>query len=271
MEFLKEADLAFESYTKDAKNERKNGIITTTLMIEGQEIIKSEIINELGSEKTGKEIGTYFTLLSGSVHKYVESEKNKISSAISILISELLNGIKPTPKNFLVVGLGNEKILSDSLGACTVNLLIPTSHLRENKTVYSALGYDLTTLKTGVIGQSGIDAISHIKGVLPLTGADVVFCVDSLLTFDKARLLKTIQISNTGILPGSARGQASQKITKSTISSPVFSIGVPTTIKQSQDSSELYTYFDIDLYVYELAKIIANGIEGAIKRFFGNT
>ena len=271
MEFLKEADLAVESYTRDQKKEQRNGIITTTLIVEGQEIIKTEIINEVGSEKTGKEIGTYLTVLTGNAHKYTESEKSKISNAITILISELLGEIKPVPTRFLVVGLGNEEILSDSLGACVVNQLTPSAHLRKNKRLYSSIGYDLTTLKPGVLGQSGISALSQIKGVLPLTEAEVVFCIDSLITFDKSRLLKTVQISNTGIMPGSGKGQGTKKIAKEALGVQVFSIGVPTTIKPSPKSGELYTYFDIDLYLNELSKIISNGILGAIKRFFSNT
>ena len=91
MKFTKDVDLATESYTRDEKNEKKTGIITTIIDICGSDAIKTEIINEIGERNTGKEIGTYLTLPLGEIYKYNDEEKERIKKAVGESIRILIN------------------------------------------------------------------------------------------------------------------------------------------------------------------------------------
>ena len=272
MKFTKDVDLATESYTRDENNEKRNGIITTIIDICGTEIIKTEIINEIGERNTGKEIGTYLTLPLGEVYKYNESEKKRITKSIGESLIFLLKEIHPTPKSFLVVGLGNKTLSADSLGCLVADELIPTRHLRNKYSLFNTLGYDLITLSPGVIGQSGIDACDYISCMLEKFKVDAVILVDSFMTLNEERLLKTVQISNTGILPGSAKNTSSQKICRATIGTTVLSIGVPTAISFKKRNSHhvLFTRSDVENHLLAIAKSIADGIMIAIKTCFSN-
>lgn len=272
MEFSKEADLALESYTRDEKNEIKNGIKTTTLFFDSHEVIRTEILNELGKEQTGKEIGTYLTLVTGDAYKYSEEEHESLSFVLSSCLSFLISTLKPTPRKFLVVGLGNNEIVADSLGARVISQLVPSAHLKEeNKELFNSFGYDLTLLEAGVTGQSGFDALTHIKAILSVVDVEAVILIDSLLTFDNQRLLKTIQTSNTGILPGSGGGKYTYEISKNTLSLPIISIGVPSTIKEKNLSKDtIYTTINSEISIEVLSKIIAKGINNVVKQYFSN-
>jgi spore protease len=272
MEFTKYVDLAVESYTRDEKSEKSNGIITTIENFCGTEIIKTEIINHLGEEKTGKEIGTYLTLPVGEVYKYSDEEKNRIKNSVGTAITYLINEIAPKSKSFLVVGLGNKSLCADSLGCLVTDELIPTRHLKKtNPSLLKKLGYDLIALTPGVLGQSGIDACEHIKSLLENFEVDLVIIIDSFMTLSKDRLLKTVQVSNTGVLPGSARDTTSQKINKKALGKSVISIGVPTAISlRTSDDNIKLTKTDVEYHVKALSKTIADGILIAIKKCFSN-
>ena len=270
MKFTKDVDLATESYTRDEKNEKKNGIITTIIDICGSDAIKTEIINEIGERNTGKEIGTYLTLPLGEIYKYNDEEKERIKKAVGDSIRILINEISPKPKSFLALGLGNKTICADSLGCLVAEELVPTRHLKDNASLYNMLGYDLITLSPGVLGQSGIDACDHLSCILEKFRVDLVILVDSFMTLNEERLLKTVQISNTGIFPGSARNTNAKKICKSTIGTSVITVGVPTAISLKKPNNVLFTRSDVENHIAPLSKVISGGIMIAIKDAFSN-
>ena len=283
MEFYQKSDLACESYVIDDKNNEKNGIISSLDTFFGYDLIKTEIVSERGKEITGKEIGKYLTLYVGKTHKYKESERDKISQALSKAIREILFDFKLSRPTTLVVGLGNRDILADSLGPLVASELVPTHHL--NSTQKSdTLPYDLAVLSPGVLAESGISAVSLIKSVTDIIGAELVIVVDACVTSSPLRLLSTVQVSSQGIIPGSARGKTDGEISKSTLGIPVISIGVPTvvsafnlacaTLETSPNelnrlfptsAGELYTPHGGEAEIKSLSEIIKNAITEAIK------
>lgn len=256
-------DLAYESYKIDDEKDPTNGIRTSVISLDTGEIIKTEILSSKGEYLTGRKMGIYLTIPVGNVYKYTENEKNRASKTISKGILEIYKGQKK-PKA-LVVGLGNRSIASDALGDFVLKELYPTLHLENtNPVLLEKLGYELGVLFCTTLNQAGILASDIIKGLLKIIDFDLVIAIDSLLTCSAERLLTTVQISDTGILPGSASGKLRGEISFDTIGVPVISIGVPTVISAEALNFELddifFTLSDTDIQMNDLARIVANGI-----------
>lgn len=256
-------DLAYESYRTDDENDPNNGIKTSVIKLATGEIIKTEILNSIGECLTGRKSGVYLTIPVGSVYKYNEKEKNNISKNISRGLFEVCKHSKK-PKT-LVVGLGNRSIASDALGDFVLKNLYPTIHLKGSRSdFFDELGYELGVLFCPTLNQGGIYASDAIKGLLKIVDFDLVIAIDSLLTCSAERLLTTVQISDTGILPGSASGKLSGEISSETIGVPVICLGVPTVISgealNTKLDSTFFTLSDVDIQMNDLAQVIANGI-----------
>ena len=268
-------DLAYESFSADEEKDLENGIRTNLLNFDEVEIIKTEILNSRGEELSGRKIGSYFTLLVGNVHKYTKCEQERISKIIALALLEsfkCINLSKCEPK-VLIVGLGNRDILSDALGDLVLKNIDPTNHLRStNPSLFSEFGYDATLLFCPTLNQGGIFASDNIKGLLKIFDFDLVIAIDSLLTKTTERLLTTVQITNTGILPGSANGKKRGEISFNSLGVPVIAIGAPTVISQNAISATcenediFFAPSDIDAKIIDLAKVIANGITLFLKK-----
>ncbi len=226
-------DLACESYILSDPKNHENGIASFLKTVDGYDVIKTEILNSRGKELTGREIGKYLTLYAGNVYKYTENEQQKIALALSFCIRELLNEFKLTSHSFLVVGLGNRQISSDSLGPLCIDKMTPTHHLRGDKDLYSKYGYDLSLLAPGVLGQSGIEGADLVVNAIKSTGAGCLIVIDSLASKSLDRLCTTIQASNTGVFPGSGAGKTRKEISHASMGVPVISIGVPCVVSAS--------------------------------------
>ncbi len=277
-------DLAYESYQIDKTDSEKNGIRTTLLSLECGEIIKTEILNEMAEMASGRKIGNYLTILTGSIYKYTKEEQKRASRLIARGIFDAYKRIYTARTNeiskwnfdkkangchkALAVGLGNRDIASDSLGQLVLENLVPSAHLRLGQPlVYSELGYDLALLFCQTLGKSGVLSSDLVKGVLNQGDFDLIIAIDSLLTKSYDRLLTTVQITDTGILPGGALGRNYGEISYNTVGVPVISIGVPTVIsaealdiEADEKSSLLLTPDNVEVQTLELARVIADGI-----------
>ena len=282
-----QTDLACESYTIDDEKDSKNGIISHFYKdIFSYDIIKTEITNKTGEKITKKSIGKYYTLYVKDAWKYTIDEKENISCAIAFCINEILNDFGITSASYLAVGLGNRNISSDALGPLSIDEMIATHHLKDNKNIYNKFGYDLSLLAPPVLGQSGIDSVDIIKYAVDVTKASCLIVIDSLSTKSLDRLCTTLQITNTGIKPASAIKEGRKEISYKSIGIPVISIGVPCAInleslvysflegnatsrkltKKSNNNDALFlTRNEIENIVPAFAKIISNAITKAIK------
>lgn len=260
---LVKTDLAYESYSTDDEKNPTNGIKTSVIGIDAGEIIKTEILNSKGEALTGRKMGTYLTIPQGYVYKYTKNEQKRASKVISRALFEVYKWEKQ-PKA-LVVGLGNREITSDALGDYVLKELTPTLHLKnDSPALFNSLGYELGVLFCPTVSQGGILASDTVKGLLKIMDFDLVIAIDSLLTSSTERLLSTVQISNTGILPGSASGKARGEISFETMGVPVICLGVPTVISAEalniNFDGEFFTLSNIDIQMNDLARVIADGI-----------
>ena len=149
---------------------------------------------------------------------------------MSQYLHEVLDRLIQKEEKVLVVGLGNKEVTPDALGPLVVEHLFITRHLKKESLLQINCEKEVSAIVPGVMAQTGMETQEIIRGVVEQTKPDVVIAIDALAARNSNRLNKTIQISNTGIAPGSGVGNYRQALTKETIGVPVIAIGVPTVI-----------------------------------------
>ncbi len=174
-----------------------------------------------------KEKGDYITISFNDI-----TDKTNYENVLKVLIKELkrilkLTKIKKSDK-VLIIGLGNNKSTPDSLGYEVLKNIVVTRHLY---LLDEVLEYrNVSILEPNVFGNTGIESKDIILGVIKETNPDFLIVVDSLASLGVERIQKTIQITNTGISPGSGIDNKRMEISKNTINIPVIAIGVPTVV-----------------------------------------
>lgn len=208
--------------------------------IGGMTIGRLKIQTEAASARFGKPRGTYVTVLCGKLSSMSAKEAHLL---VRLLAGELcgmskrLTG-KSTGDVFsvLVVGLGNAGLTADAIGPKTVAGLNITRHLcagTQGEPHRPRHFTRLSALAPGVTGQTGMEVRELLCGAVQTTHPDLIVAVDSLAARSCERLAATVQLSDTGIVPGSGVGNHRSAITLQTIGVPVISIGVPTVILSS--------------------------------------
>lgn len=192
--------------------------------IEGKtKVTRIRIETEDGAAALGKPCGNYITLEipapSGNPHES-ENEIELIAKEISALI--------PKEGCVLVAGLGNHNITPDAVGPKTVESTLSTRHVAEAMPQFTFR--PVAALAPGVMGQTGIETGDVIRSVCEEISACCVIAVDALASRSTHRLGCTVQISDTGISPGSGVGNKRAELSKKTIGVPVIAIGVPTVV-----------------------------------------
>ena len=203
------------------------------------------IETENGAAVMGKPVGNYITLEAPKMAEADESYHIEISGKLM----EVLEGCLPEKEDgqsILIIGLGNRNVTPDALGPLVVEHLDITRHLVKEYGKY-ALGGEADRLVSavvpGVMGQTGMETVEIVRGIVEETEPDFVIAIDALAARSVRRLNRTIQIANTGIAPGSGVGNHRNAITKETVGVPVIAIGVPTVVDAATivgDSIEEY-------------------------------
>ena len=204
------------------EKKKSNNIKVSTVVIENDNAVR--IMH--------KPIGTYITIEASDLDEDIDEDR-------SILIEEIANSIKKVSKGFdnksvLIVGLGNKDITPDKLGPMVVDNLYITRHLFLNKVECFGENQNkipiVSALSPGVMAQTGMESSEIISSVVDRIKPDLVIAIDALAARSLNRLIKTIQIADTGITPGSGVGNHRNAITHETIGVPVIAIGVPTVV-----------------------------------------
>lgn len=203
------------------------------------------IETENGAAVMGKPVGNYITL---EAPKMAEADEN-YHREISGKLMEVLEGCLPEKEDgqsILIIGLGNRNVTPDALGPLVVEHLDITRHLVKEYGKY-ALGGEadriVSAVVPGVMGQTGMETVEIVRGIVEETEPDFVIAIDALAARSVKRLNRTIQIADTGIAPGSGVGNHRNAITEETVGVPVIAIGVPTVVDAATivgDSIEEY-------------------------------
>ena len=195
------------------------------------ENIKSSIVkilNEEGEKAIGKPIGTYVTVDVKNLRLAGEDEIEKVSSLISEELKAIINEKISNQDEILVVGLGNQFVTPDSLGPKVVSEVEITRHLLKYAPECVIPGSrSVSAVAPGVLGTTGIETLEIIKGIVDNVKPKLLIVIDSLASKSIERISSTIQISDTGIVPGAGVGNTRKELSKNTLGIPVVAIGVP--------------------------------------------
>ena len=201
-------DLAYDDY-EFYQNQGISDFENSKYQVFDIPIFKS-IVGKKASETIGKKEGTYYTVDLTELKDCLEENK-------------LLG------KKAFVVGLGNENVTPDAIGPYVIDNTIVTRHLAINNTLSEGFS-NVSAMSPGVMGTTGIETYDVISTMSDKIGADFVIIVDALATNSIKRINKTIQITDTGIKPGSGVGNKRKEISYDTINKPVIAIGIPTVV-----------------------------------------
>jgi spore protease len=248
---------------------------------------KGLITLKKGFLQGGAEDNMYFTYeIRDSLFCHDEL-KEALSELVTGALVELLkrNKYKKGHKT-LVVGLGNEKMTADSLGAITVGGLQITRHLIEGRAGGFSKYANISAIKSSVSGITGLQSFDIISGVVEKTQPELVIVVDTLACKSVSRLGRAVQLSDDGIEPGSGVNNAKTKLSKQSLGVPVIAIGVPLVIyvkdiireyvEQNHNvniNSDSFLYSlvvaekEIDVTVEDFGYVLAHSINTALNRF----
>lgn len=196
-------------------------------------------INEENEKKIGKKSGNYITIEFNDVTDH--TNKEKVKKIFSEELKELIKELKIKEDAYcLIVGLGNDKSTPDSLGPLSINNIIVTSHLFELENIKGFM--KVSAINPGVMGQTGIETSDIILSIVEKIKPDFLIVIDSLASGSIERVNKTIQMTDTGIHPGSGIGNSRKEISKEKINIPVIAIGIPTVVDANVIVSDTINY-----------------------------
>ena len=283
-------DLAMEMSEHFIKNsEAIKGVKINEERLETDKIkiTNVDILDDEGAKQIGREIGRYITIENIDVYDSCNYTKKELSDSLTRSLRSLLEGCGMGKKNLkdvirkdniLIVGLGNENITPDALGPRVINNIHVTRNINGEKGIMS--------IAPGVMGQTGMEVKEIIYAIVKEIGVKLVIVIDALAARSIYRLNNTIQLTNTGISPGSGVGNNRAEISKKTIGVDVIAIGVPTVVDVYSlvgDVLDEYNVTDasmmgdgiknsfvtskyVDLMIEEMSCIIAEGINKALIR-----
>ena len=260
-------------------DKNQKGVSVRKWEMDRAQVTEIEILNEYGEKSLGKPVGKYITV---DVPEF--SHESELLDGRLNALTKSIKGILPQKaKRFLVVGLGNENITPDALGPLCSKQIFSTRHIKGAMLADLQLQdiNSVASVSTGVLGQTGIETAEYIHGIVTLIKPDVVIVIDALASRNLSRLGKTIQLTNTGITPGSGVGNYRKTINYDTLGVPVVSIGVPTVVDCKTIVSDLtdkkvngidenadlmmVTPRDIDTIITRAARLLALSINCALQ------
>lgn len=200
-----------------------------------------KVLNNKGSRLINKPEGTYITIDVPNLDRSDEDLKDEISIALSKELKGLMEGYKK--EKVLIIGLGNWNISSDSLGPKVIERVLVTRHYFINfKKDFDESMANVAAMSPGVMGVTGIETYDMVKGIVEKIKPDIVVAVDALASRKMDRVSTTIQLSDTGINPGSGVGNIRKGLTEDSLGVPVIALGIPTVVNAAtlvHDTMEL--------------------------------
>ena len=188
--------------------------------------------SDSGAKSIGKPQGSYYTLSTGRMDLLSNSEKYDVQEELARRLCEMCEQDGIIPARILVVGLGNARLTPDTVGVKSAYTVHPTLHVsKHDNAIFEELECsEIAVCVPGVCADTGLDSSDVVKSIARRVSPDLIICIDSIATNSPVRLGSTIQLSNTGIIPGGGVGNKINAINYDTTGVPVFAIGVPTVI-----------------------------------------
>ena len=243
-------------------------------------LTRIRILSERGEKSLGKPRGTYITVEIPALTDH-ESELEETAR----LIGEQIAALLPRKGTVLVVGLGNEAITPDALGPQAAKMVLATRHIRGEFARTAGLE-DLrptAVMAPGVLGNTGVESGEMAEGVIAVINPAAVVAIDALAAQSLSRLGCTVQLSDTGIAPGSGVGNNRRALNRETLGIPVVAVGVPTVVDAVTLAEELtgreeaagevtprgagmmVTPREVDLMIRRASRLVAMSVNAALQ------
>lgn len=279
-------DLALER-RENIKAKGVDGVLTEKEKEKNVTVTTITVTNENGEKAIGKPRGKYITLEVSPFMKNADLSDGPIE-----IFSKKLLSLLPEEGTVLVAGLGNESITPDALGPRCISLLLATRHIK--KELAESIGLSslrpVAGIVPGVLGKTGIETAEIIEAVTRKINPCALVVIDALASRKLSRLGTTVQMTDTGISPGSGVGNARALLSEKTLGVPVVAVGVPTVVdgatlafdllegagvdtsvfEKSEEAERgknmMVTPKEIDLVIDRAAQLIAMGINCALQR-----
>ena len=233
-------------YSKDNNLEKEiDGIETDEEKVNDNiNISRVKVTNENGKNAIGKPIGNYITIDFKSLKVAGEAE---IQTASEVLTKELKNLLQQhvQPQDpIIVVGLGNIYVTPDALGPKVINEIDITRHLLEYMPeVIDKNTREVSAVSPGVLGTTGIETVEILKGIVDNIKPKLVIVIDALASRSIERISSSVQLADTGIVPGAGVGNARKELTQESLGVPVIALGIPTVVEAATIAADRLTLF----------------------------
>ncbi len=242
-------DLALER--RDLYNKAHNlkndieGIETEEEKIDDNILVsRVKITNEKGEEAIGKKKGNYITVDVKNLKIANEEEIQKTSEVVTKELKALLEKHIAEKDSILIVGLGNIYVTPDSLGPKVINEVDITRHLLEYMPeVLDKNTREVSAISPGVLGTTGIETMEILKGIIDNVKPKLVIIIDALASRNIERISSSVQLADTGIVPGAGVGNARKELTENTLGIPVIAMGIPTVVEAATIAADSLTLF----------------------------
>ena len=285
---IKRTDLALEAreiwQESAAKTTRLSGVKATKSKLEGYPLTRVDILDHRGESALGKPQGSYRTL---DLTSYWERRSGFFDRAVRAVGTQLRDLLPKTDGSALIVGLGNRAMTPDAVGPLTADNVLITRHLIAAMPKQFSGFRPVSVFRSGVLGTTGVESAEAVHGLTAEIKPSVIIAVDALASRRVGRVCATVQLSDTGIIPGSGVGNHRTALNQETLGIPVISVGVPTVVDAATLAADLLeesgiteideeklrsgqqnlmvTPRDIDAQVRDLAKVIGYGINWALQ------
>ena len=216
-------DLALEA-ALPLENHLPEGVALHRKQEQGITVEQVRITSPAGEHAIGKPMGEYSTL---SLPPLWKGEGERMASAVEIL-AQLLRDVLPEQGLVLIVGLGNPSITADALGPKTAQGILATRHLTGLEPEFFRQLRPTAVLAPGVLGQTGMESAEIVQAAVEKFAPSAVIAVDALAAGETGRLGTTIQLSDSGIVPGAGAMNRRQELSRKTLGIPVLALGIPT-------------------------------------------
>ncbi len=237
-------DLADESSERSASSIcEQEGIKSEFYSIDGTPIAHLSITDDRGERTSGRKCGEYVTLEIGSTLLYDTATFEKKCDVCADRIGHFLERISDKSGAILLAGLGNPAVLADAVGAETVRNFIVTRHIKQSAPqLFEKFSFcETAACIPDVFGNTGVEAAQIIRGIADDIHPAAVIAVDALSSRKLSRLAAAVQITDSGVCPGSGVGNRRAEISYETLGVPVIAIGVPTVVNSSSLLSDAFS------------------------------
>lgn len=250
---------------------RLDGVCAAEYTRHGYGVTDVRVATKQAAEAVGKPEGRYVTI---DLRPYFRREEGFFARAARCLASELRTLLPGVGEDWpvLVAGLGNRGMTADAVGPLALESLLVTRHMVRSLPRQFRGFTPVSALAPGVLAATGMEALELLRGAVQATGCAAVIAVDALAARSRERLCATVQLGDTGLIPGSGVGNHRKAIDKTTLGVPVVAVGVPTVIAahllgdgQPEDDPLFLTLRDIDGKVRELGRVIGYGVTLALQ------